>query len=138
MSNSPHASYRITFNLTDAQQSREYYMLQELSTKERNMFLHLAVGLLGRRIGYQFPKDGMMGVYASLMGNTLSDISIPDVEVMEKPIRKRIKKDAIPVEEKKVAINKASPLFSNDNEDDEPSALSLKIGSTLSAFDDEL
>lgn len=132
MGNQIHASYRMTFNLTDEQQTREYNMLKEMSIRERSSFMHLAIGLLGRRIGYKYPEDGMMGVFASLTGNSSQNITIPKPEVLPKtPRPKNRTQDDIPVSDKE--INKATPI--PDEPEDEAAAF---IAGTLAGFDDEL
>ena len=126
-------SFRVSFNTNNEQHLREFLLLNSMDTRTRNQFIHLAIGLLGRKIGYIMPKDGMMGVFASLSGNaSINTVEIPDLDMSNLPIKKKSVKSSVKTEKKQI---NEFPKEDDMNESDEASAFIL---GTLKGFDEQL
>ena len=127
-------SYRVSFNMANKEHIREYLMLEAMDIKTRNQFIHLAIGLLGNRIGYQLPEDGMMGVYASLTNNSMATVQnrqLPDID-MSKILEKK-KKTTTP-KNKKVDMTTINPV---KDLPEETSGIGLAIQGSLFNFDEQ-
>ena len=123
-------SYRVTFNLNNPQHIREYNMISGMSKKDRNEFIHLCISLIGRKLGYRIPEDGLLGIVAGLMGNTESvppaPVPIVPIAPKKKPTQRTTVTQRKPPEPPKEALP-PSPM----DADEEPSDVSAMIQASL-------
>ena len=59
--------FQIGFDADNPRELLEYNLLASMSKKERREFLHLAISLIGERIGYIYPPSGMIGIMSACM-----------------------------------------------------------------------
>lgn len=123
-------SYRVTFNLNNPQHIREYNMISGMSKKDRNEFIHLCISLIGRKLGYRIPEDGLLGIIAGLMGNTESVPPAPVPIVSAPPKKKPMQRTTVTQKKLPEPPKEALPASTMDA-DEEPSDVSALIQASL-------
>ena len=127
-------SYRVHFNFNDPLQVRLYDCLAQLSRKDRHSLMLYALTVVLRRSDYTIPEDGIVGIFANMVGGGGVSPNLSSFEELKEKYQKpdkpkrTIKKTEKP-ETVKPTINVSREL--SDNEDDDDNGIASLIQSTL-------
>ncbi len=107
--------FKIGFNPENPKEMLEYELLSSMSKKERREFLHLAISLIGERIGYVYPPNGMIGVISACMfsgGYQQIPVQMPKSRVKRerKPAEKKTEPAKEPAKEAAVKYEDICPV----------------------------
>lgn len=124
-------SYRVHFNFNDPLQVRLYDCLAQLSRKDRHSLMLYALTVVLRRSDYTIPEDGIVGIFANMVGGNSVSPNLPSFEDLKAKYQKpdKPKKTERKTGTEKPKINAGLEL--TDEDDDENDEVSSFILGTL-------